>query len=229
MKIHAVIPAAGKGERFRCAKNKIFTVVNGKPLLWWTVRRLESSRHIDDITLVVNETSKDIILKEKLLKDFRKIRNIVLGGPHRHLSVKEGVESLKAADEDIVLIHDAVRPCIDDHCIEAVINEAVRHGAAILGVKIKPTIKLVHKDMFVAETLDRDHIYEIQTPQAFVLSVLKECYAGINKADDFIPTDEAAIIELSGRRVKVVEGSYSNIKVTTLEDVALIAPFLKPR
>lgn len=218
MKISAVIVAAGSGTRMKAGKNKVFLELLGKTILEHTVSAFENMPKISEIIVVTNEIEE----AEKILSNYKKIKAIVAGGSIRGESVKNG---LKASTGDFVAIHDGARALIKSEDIENVLNAAVEFGAAALGVKCKDTLKMADEDGFISGTLDREFLYNIQTPQVFKLSEITKMYA---KCDEVF-TDDCALAEKYGIKVKIVDGSYDNIKITTPDDMDLAERILRKR
>lgn len=218
MKISAVIVAAGNGTRMKAGKNKVFLELLKKTVLEHTVAVFDECDMIDEIIVVTNDTAE----AEKILAKYKKLSFITVGGSTRGESVKNG---LLKADGDFVAIHDGARALITAEDIENVLESAVKFGAAALGVKCKDTLKLSDKDGFISKTVDRECLYNIQTPQVFKLSEIREMYE--NCCEAF--TDDCALAEKFGTKVKIVEGSYDNIKITTPDDLDLAERILKKR
>jgi len=233
MKADAVIVSAGKGLRFMEGKSirpdhgkKQFHLLGGKPILTHTLEKFETCPLIRSIHLVVGQEDMDYCLKEIIEKNnFQKVSKIVPGGKRRQESVKNGVDALPK-DTDIVVIHDGVRPFVTKAMIEDSIHAAGRYGAVILAMPVKETIKISNPDGTVLKTLDRESLWQIQTPQTFQVNVIKEAYSRATE-DGFIGTDDASLVEQLGVKVHILPGSYTNIKITTPEDLLLANLFLK--
>jgi 2-C-methyl-D-erythritol 4-phosphate cytidylyltransferase len=233
MKADAVIVSAGKGLRFMEGKSirpdrgkKQFHFLEGKPILAHTLDRFETCPLIRSIRLVAGQEDMDYCLKEIVEKyRFQKVSQIVPGGKRRQESVKNGIDALPK-DTDIVAIHDGVRPFVTQAMIEDSIHSAVRYGAVILAMPVKDTIKMSNPDGTVLKTLDRESLWQVQTPQTFQVSVIKEAYSKAAE-DAFIGTDDASLVERLGVKVHILPGSYTNIKITTPEDLWLANLFLK--
>lgn len=219
MKITAVIVAAGRGRRMGADKNKVFLELSGKTVLENTVEVFENCDAINDIVVVTN----DIEECSSILSGFSKIKNIVKGGETRQESVRNG---LLASDCDIVVIHDGARALIQEKEILAAISETEKYGAAAVGVKCKDTLKKADKNGFIAGTVDREFIYNIQTPQVFKFKEIKKMHT---LAEDNSFTDDCALAESFGARIKIVDGSYDNIKLTTPEDLQIAEKILEKR
>ncbi len=221
-KVAVIIPAAGHGKRMKSDVSKQYIEIEGKPILAYTIEKFQECMRIDEIILVVGE--EEVGYVEKYIKTrygLSKIKHIISGGKERQDSVYEG---LKIIDEsiDIVLIHDAVRPLITIDAIEAIILKTIVFEACILGVKVKDTIKVVDENGNIVTTPDRNQLYAIQTPQAFERALIQEAYKKGAKAG-FKATDDSMLVEqFTDIKVKVIEGSYSNIKITTQEDFQMV-------
>lgn len=226
-KLTAVVPAAGKSQRLKANIPKPYIKIANVPILIYTLRNLEKSPKIDDIILVVQKRflkqSKDLVRKFKI----KKVKKIVSGGDTRTKSVSNG---LKAAGHtcDLIMIHDGARPFLTEDIIGRSINTAKKYGAAVVAVPVKPTMKILDNKGFVEKTLDRKNIWSIQTPQVFKRELIQKAYtlaeeAGING------TDDAYLVERLGKKVKVVQGSYRNIKITTKEDLVFAEGILKAK
>jgi len=220
--VSAIVLAAGKGSRFYSRKSKVAVLLEGKPVIYYSLSILNRHNKVDEIVVVAN--SENIKEVSKIIKrnKFDKVKNIVLGGQERSDSVLMGLRSLNP-EAKYVLIHDAARPFISKKMISSLLSAARKYKAAILGVPVKDTIKEVSKSK-VQKTLKRDRLWQVQTPQVFRSSLIFKAYAkrGFSKA-----TDDAMLVEKMGGKIRVVKGSYSNIKITTLEDLALAKIMLK--
>lgn len=217
MKVAAIVPAAGKGERLGSKIHKPFIVIGKEPILARTLTALAKSAYIDEIILVINET--DLAKARSLLKNnkLKKIKKIALGGKRRMDSVNNGLSEV-SEDVDYVVVHDGIRPFLDNKMISSVIEAAKTFGAAITCVPVKPTIKEIEKGDFVTATLKRESLVEVQTPQAFKKEILARAYKKAFE-DGIDATDDSVLVERLGIKVKAVDGSYRNIKITTVEDL----------
>ncbi|MED3601878.1 2-C-methyl-D-erythritol 4-phosphate cytidylyltransferase [Bacillus subtilis] len=216
MSYDVVIPAAGQGKRMKAGRNKLFIELKGDPVIIHTLRVFESHRQCDKIILVINEQEREHF--QHLLSDypFQTSIELVAGGEERQHSVYKGLKAVK--QEKIVLVHDGARPFIKHEQIDELIAEAEQTGAAILAVPVKDTIKRV-QDLQVSETIERSSLWAVQTPQAFRLSLLMKAHAEAERKG-FLGTDDASLVEqMEGGSVRVVEGSYTNIKLTTPDDL----------
>jgi 2-C-methyl-D-erythritol 4-phosphate cytidylyltransferase len=241
MKVVAIIPAAGLGTRMapasdakgkKPAASKQFSDLGGTPILIHTLRRFAAVPEISDIYIVLrgNEIAGFRTRLEGEGKDLsaRKIE-LVEGGEHRQQSVANAIAAVSAGPDDIVLVHDAVRPFVTAEIIRDVIQAARKYGAAIAGMPAMDTIKQVERTAegaLITATVPRERVVMAQTPQGFRYSVLKKAFDEAT-ADGFVGTDEASLVERSGHRVAVVMGSPRNIKITTPADMELAEFFLK--
>ncbi|ADM36150.1 2-C-methyl-D-erythritol 4-phosphate cytidylyltransferase [Bacillus spizizenii ATCC 6633 = JCM 2499] len=216
MSYDVVIPAAGQGKRMKAGRNKLFIELKGDPVIIHTLRVFDSHRPCEKIILVINEREREHF--QQLLTDypFQTAIELVAGGDERQHSVYKGLKAVK--QEKIVLVHDGARPFIKHEQIDELIAEAEQAGAAILAVPVKDTIKRV-QDLQVCETIERSSLWAVQTPQAFRLSLLMKAHAEAEYRG-FLGTDDASLVEeMEGGSVRVVEGSYTNIKLTTPDDL----------
>ena len=228
MKISVIIAAAGKGKRMGKGYNKQYILLGDKPIVAHTIEVFENMDLIDEIILVVGKgetgsAEKDIIYKY----NFKKVVKIVEGGAERGDSVYNGLKAVNT-DCDIVLVHDGVRPFIAENIIEKSIETAKDAGACAVAVRVKDTIKVVKKNMEVDHTPDRDALWAVQTPQTFRYRLLLEAYEKL-RGGGLKVTDDAMLIEKLGHTVKIIEGDYENIKITTPEDLILGEGILKKR
>lgn len=218
--VSVVITAAGKGTRMGMRLNKQYIDILGKPVLVRTIAAFESCDKIDEIIVTVNEADIDYCKSSIIGKyGFKKVKAIVAGADTRQRSVYNGLKHVSKNCE-IVLIHDGARPFVDAICIEKCISEARLNGAVCAAVPVKDTIKQTDADGFVEKTVDRSNLWSIQTPQAFEYVLIMQAHESAER-DGFTGTDDAMLAERLGRKVKLVMGSYYNIKITTREDLAI--------
>lgn len=216
--ITAVITAAGNGSRMNSKINKPFINICGKMIIEMTLDKIDQVEEIDDIILVIRKKDEDNL--KNIIKNYKKPIKLVYGGKTREESTFNG---LFALDDrcDIVLTHDGVRPFVEIDTIKKAIYELRKYKAAIVGVNSKDTVKIVKDDMTVNYTPTRKHVYNIQTPQVFEKDTLLKLYKRYIEEDVTI-TDDSSLFEMFqvfDVPVKVVDGKYSNIKITTVEDV----------
>jgi 2-C-methyl-D-erythritol 4-phosphate cytidylyltransferase len=238
MKVVVIIPAAGLGTRMASAPglkgkkpvaSKQFTELAGTPILIRTLRKFAASASVTEIYVALRANEIDgfrsRLDKEANLKN--KV-HLVEGGEHRQLSVANAIAAISAAPDDIVLVHDAVRPFVTEEIVNEVIQAARKYGAAIAGVPAVDTIKEVKRTAegaLITATIPREHVVMAQTPQGFRYQVLKKAFDEAT-ADGFMGTDEASLVERSGHDVAVVMGSHGNIKITTPADLELAEFYL---
>jgi 2-C-methyl-D-erythritol 4-phosphate cytidylyltransferase len=216
MKTIAIVPAAGSGRRLGARTKKPFVLLGGKPLLSYALKALNGCKSIDAI-IVASERSC-VAKVEKIAERFKinKLMGVVVGGKTRFESVRNCIKKI-SPDFDIVLIHDAARPFIDDATIERSIAAAKKFGASVAAVRESDTVKLSDHDLFVVKTLNRRDIFRAQTPQVLRYAIAKRAFR--HAASRSGVTDDVSIAERIGVRVKIVDGSYRNIKITTKEDI----------
>jgi 2-C-methyl-D-erythritol 4-phosphate cytidylyltransferase len=209
------IVIVGAGSSRRMGRDKVFLPLGGKLLLVWSVDTCQSCKLVDQIAIVLNETKLD--LGRGLAKDRRwsKVVEICAGGKRRQDSVRQGLNELD--DCDWIIIHDAARPFLTADLIDDGLEAVQTTGAAVAAVPIKDTVKLGGSDMMVSRTLNREELWAVQTPQIFRFDIIAEAHEQV-KED---VTDDASMVEQLGRKVRLYMGSYNNIKITTLEDLAL--------
>lgn len=226
MKIVALIAAAGKGKRMNARISKPFIPIFGKPILAYTIEKFEKCKLIDKIYLVVNSEEKELCSRDIIIKyNFTKIQELIDGGETRQDSILNGLKALDK-DTDIVVIHDGARPLIEETIIQDSIETAQEYGAAIAAIPIKDTVKKCGKDFFVNKTLNREEIWRAQTPQTFKYGLILPAYNQAYKYK-YLATDDAAIVERYGHKVKLIIGSEENIKITTPFDMIVAENFLK--
>jgi 2-C-methyl-D-erythritol 4-phosphate cytidylyltransferase / 2-C-methyl-D-erythritol 2,4-cyclodiphosphate synthase len=226
MKIVAIIPAGGAGRRLKAGIAKQYLYLDGLPVLVHSLKVFEQTAIIDEIILVVPESDMKFVREELIIKnDLKKVTKIIAGGAQRQDSVRNGLAVID--DEcDIVLVHDGVRPFVTREMISRVAEVAKEFQAAAIGVPSKDTIKETQDNDFVVKTIPRQNLWLVQTPQAFSFPVLKEAYETACR-DSYYGTDDASLVERIGVTVKMIAGSYENIKITTPEDLIIAEALLK--
>src|SRR5437762_1778320 len=224
MKVGAIIAAAGFGRRMKTDRPKQLFVLNGTPIIVHTIRKFDACSVVDYMIVTAPRESADEIRDLVKSAGFKKPVSVIEGGERRQDSVAAGLEHLQPGTE-IVAVHDGVRPFVSVEDIESVIKQAERTGAAILGVPIVDTVKQAEKE-FVESTLTRAHLVLAQTPQAFLIEILKEAFESAAK-DEYFGTDESSLVEKLGHPVAIVRGSERNIKITRPSDLTLAHAFLE--
>jgi 2-C-methyl-D-erythritol 4-phosphate cytidylyltransferase len=249
MKVVVIIPAAGLGTRMapvpvgargkqkKSPPSKQFTELGGTPILIHTLRKFAAVDAVSEIWIALRQNelagfrarleseAKDVLSKDVLNKKVE----LVVGGEHRQQSVESALNAVAAQGDDIVLVHDAVRPLVTREIIQEVIDAAKKYGAAIAGLPAVDTVKQVERTAegaLIKATIPRAGIVMAQTPQGFRYSVIKKAFDEAS-ADGFLGTDEASLVERSGHEVAVVMGSPRNIKITTPADMELAEFYLR--
>jgi 2-C-methyl-D-erythritol 4-phosphate cytidylyltransferase len=218
-KVSVIVVAAGEGKRFGSPKQSF--LLKGKSILNWTLEKFEAHNEVREIVLVLRDETRGVEYSEK----YRKIIGIAQGGEKRQDSVLSGLNLIDPKKAEVVLIHDGVRPLVGTDLISRIIRAVKEKGAAIPVLPIEDTIKLVHQQE-VSRTLDRENLFRVQTPQGFIYPVLKQALEKA-KEENFYGTDEASLIERTGRKVAVVQGDPKNIKITTPEDIRIAEVLLE--
>lgn len=225
MKITAIILSAGNGSRMNSKIKKQYMLVLGKPIIWHTLKVFQESS-VDEIVLVTGESEREYCRKLVNEGRFTKVKQIVSGGKERYHSVYQGL--LATNESEYVLIHDGARPLVSLQIIENSIKEVQKHNACIVAVKVKDTIKRVDEDGTVSDTPNRNQLWAVQTPQAFSYSLLRASYDKMMQDSGAEVTDDAMVVEkYSSNKIHVIEGKYTNIKITTPEDLETAENFLK--
>ena len=225
MTVTAVIVAGGRGRRMGADINKVFLPLDGKEILAHTLLAFEICPDIDDIVVVTGGADTDRVMAIAEREHITKLSAIVPGGRKRSDSVYNG---LYAARGDVAAIHDGARCLITPESISAVVKDAIKYGAAALGVTVKDTLKSIDDEYNICGTIDREKTVLIQTPQVFKKDEIKALHEQI-KADGYAVTDDCSVFERYGRSVHITLGSYDNIKLTTPEDIAIGEEILKRR
>ena len=218
--ISAIILAGGKGKRMNSSISKQFIEIKGKPIIYYTIKKFNDNKNIDNIILVLSSEEIEYFKKNILNKYDIKVDKIVVGGAERQDSVYNGLKSLENSETDIVLIHDGARPFISDRIIDEGIKYATIYGASAPGVMPKDTIKIKDENNFSLNTPNRETLVSIQTPQVFKFNEILECHRKV-KIDKLVVTDDTMVVEKYGNKVYLYDGEYTNIKVTTPEDLIL--------
>jgi len=228
MRVTALIPAAGMGKRMGQKVAKQFLPLGDRPMLAHTLMAFQRASAIDEIIPILSQEDMEFCLREVIERyHITKVKTLVVGGKERQDSVYNGL--MKLEDETgVALVHDGVRPFITQEMIAEAVELAKKGECAVVGVPLKDTVKEVGSDGRVKNTLDRNRLWAIQTPQAFPLGLLKRAYAEAYR-HTYYATDDATLVERIGTKVRVIMGSYENIKITTPEDLILAEEILKRR
>ncbi|HEX9023925.1 MAG TPA: 2-C-methyl-D-erythritol 4-phosphate cytidylyltransferase [Geobacteraceae bacterium] len=227
MKVIAIVPAAGMGKRMGAEINKQYLLLAGKPILAHTLRVFEDAPFVDDVYVVVPEAEIPYCREHVVERfGFAKVRRIVAGGAERQHSVMNGLKAVSdAGDDDVVLIHDGVRPFIPQQVLEHAVAAAGKYDGALVAVPAKDTVKVVREGI-VRETPPREELWLAQTPQAFRYPIIMAAHE-IAEAERYLSTDDASLVEWLGKDIHIVMGDYRNIKITTPEDLVLAEALFK--
>lgn len=220
-----IIVAAGTGSRMKKDINKQFIKLNDKEIIAHTIDKFYNNENIDDIVVVIKEEEEKYFIDNVINKyEFDNIK-IAYGGNERQDSVYNGIKKLNN-NCDVILVHDGARPFVTGDIIKNSIEEAKKHNAVVVGVKVKDTIKMVSEDGNIVDTPNRNYLWSVQTPQVFKYDIITKAYEDAYNGN-FYGTDDAMLVERIGYNVKMVEGSYDNIKITTPEDLKFGEQILK--
>ena len=226
-RIGAVILAGGRGSRMHSDIQKQYMLLNGRPLISYALEAFEQS--IVDVMVLVTGAGEEDYVRQEILAPLhlKKLCGIVTGGKERYHSVYEGLKA--AGDCHLVFIHDGARPFVDQGILERTKEAAETYQACVAGMPVKDTIKLSDGHGTAVETPRRDLVWMVQTPQVFDCALIREAYRKLMESDGTLAvTDDAMVLEsIEGKKVRLVEGSYRNIKITTPEDLLVAEAFLQ--
>ena len=231
MQVFVILPAAGLGTRMAGPQPKQFLALDGVPILIHSLRAFAAVERVTGIYVAVRKTEMERVEAQIAEYGFAGRVKVVEGGDNRQESVLHGLAALPADADDIVLVHDAVRPLIDAATIDRTIDAVVEFGAAIVGLPAVDTIKQVERTAhgaLITSTIPREYVVLAQTPQGFRFGLLKNAFAEA-VADGFVGTDEASVVERAGNPVAVVHGSQVNLKITQPGDLELAEFYLRQR
>ena len=225
-RIGAVILAGGRGSRMHSAIQKQYMLLNGRPLISYALEAFEQSC-ADELVLVTGAGEESYVREEILpALGLTKLRAVVTGGKERYHSVYEGLKALQQCD--YVLIHDGARPFVNQDIIRRCMQEVQKYQACVVGMPVKDTIKIADEEGYAKQTPDRKNVWMIQTPQTFSYALIYEAYEEMLKTEDTAITDDAMVLErIKGKKSKLIEGSYRNIKITTPEDLLIANVYLQ--
>lgn len=221
MKNSVIVLAGGSGSRMKSDTKKQYLLIHGKPVLYYTLKAFDTCELIDEIILVCGKGEVEYCRKEYVENyGFRKITEITEGGSERYLSVYEGIK--KVSGNGYLYIHDGARPFIDHETLKRLDSSVKEYRACVAAVKVKDTIKMSNGNGYIDQTLPRDLLWSIQTPQVFETELIRSCYQKILQEDHakLKITDDAMVVEhVTNLPVRLVEGNYENIKITTPDDL----------
>ena len=217
----AIILCSGNSTRMQSEENKVFIEILRKPLLYYAIKNFEDSDLIENIILVAKkgEFGKTNSIIKKY--NFKKIKNIIEGGKERQDSAYNGLKAIENPDpEDIILFHNGCNPFVKEEEIKNIIIEAEKNDAAVLAFPLKDTIKKVNKENFIESAIDRNNVWQMQTPQAIKYELALEAFEK-SKKDNYYGTDDISLVERLGKKIKIVPCSYENIKITAKDDLSI--------
>lgn len=225
----AIVLAAGQGKRMGTSVQKQYIQLEGKPVLFYCLDVFQKSEIIDEIILVVGEGQQEYCQKEICQKyGIQKITQIVTGGKERYHSVYRALQHVK--ESDYVFIHDGARPFVTEKMIKDSYHEVQQYLACVVGMPVKDTIKIADEEGFADYTPKRESVWMVQTPQVFETNLISEAYMHLMENENPGITDDAMVVEtIMNRKVKLVEGSYKNIKITTPEDLLIAKEFIEEK
>ena len=229
-----IVLAGGKGSRMQSDVPKQYMELLGKPLLYYSLKAFEESK-VDSIVLVTADGDEEYCRKELVERfGFQKVVAITAGGAERYASVWNGLQRLKQAcgeeEPELVLIHDGARPLVTADLVDRLIGETKQYGACVAGMPVKDTIQMTDENGTITLTPKRDSLWTAQTPQSFLFSTVYSAYESLMKESEINVTDDAMVVGLYHEiPIQMVRGSYTNIKVTTPEDLVLAEAFLLQR
>lgn len=223
----AIVLAGGSGKRMHSDIPKQYMLLNGKPVIYYSLKAFEENEHIDEIILVTAKEYIEYARNEIAGYRFTKLTKIIEGGKERFDSVWAGLQQISGTG--YVYIHDGARPCIDQNIINACWETVSECNACVAAAPVKDTIKVADVDGYAINTPDRKTLWQIQTPQVFSVNVIKEAYSRLYGQRNFNGvTDDAMVVERHGNsKVRLVNCGYRNIKITTPEDMEIAGIFLK--
>ena len=226
--VRSIILASGTGSRMNLGYNKVFAQIKGLPVLYYTIKNFEDCEMVDEIIITVGQGDKNLKDKKNIEQiiqkyNFQKVKKIVPGGATRMQSVQNGLEASEINDDDIILVQDGARPFAKPSLINEIIQAAKQYGSAVCGVTPKDTIQALDANGFSTKTFARDKLIAIQTPMAAKWSILKKAREKAKK-EGYLEKEgfeDSALIQKLGKKVKIIKSDYSNIKITTKEDLVM--------
>lgn len=228
MKFTAIVLSAGKGSRMNSGTHKQYLLLNGRPVITYSLEAFEKSP-VDEVVLVTGQGEEEYCRKEIVeAYGFSKVGRIVAGGKERYHSVFCGLQAV--TDSDYVLIHDGARPFVTEEIIARTMETVRKTNACVVGMHVKDTIKITDEKDIVKETPERNNVWMVQTPQAFSFPLISHAYEKMLLQEDAAITDDAMVVEkMCQVPVTLIEGSYRNIKITTPEDMLIAEAFLNAK
>lgn len=228
MKFTAIVLSAGKGSRMNSGIHKQYLLLNGRPIITYSLEAFEKSP-VDEVVLVTGQGEEEYCRKEIVeAYGFSKVGKIVAGGKERYHSVFHGLQAV--TESDYVLIHDGARPFVTEEIIVRTMETVRKTNACVVGMHVKDTIKITDEKDIVKETPERSNVWMVQTPQAFSYPLISFAYKKMLLQEDAAITDDAMVVEkMCQVPVTLIEGSYRNIKITTPEDMLIAEAFFNAK
>jgi len=224
MKVIAIIPSGGRGTRMGESLPKQYHLINGRELISYTINVFQKCDLIDEIIIPAQKDYFLLLDEIKHKNHFTKLKNIVEGGTERQNSVYNALQSAEANDDDIIVIHDAARPLLSVSTLEEAVKSAIIFDSILVSLAARDT--LVKGDLEVHSYIDRTGVFYAQTPQVFRYRIIKDALEKA-MAEDFYGTDESMLVVRAGYKVKIIEGSILNFKITTRDDLDLFTSLIK--
>jgi 2-C-methyl-D-erythritol 4-phosphate cytidylyltransferase len=221
---YAIVVAGGRSERMGAKVDKAFVSLGPRPVLAYSLMAFEECADIDGVILVTRKERVGAGRSVAEMFGCSKVKDVVAGGPMRQVSVQNGMDVLPEGVK-IVSVHDAARPCVTPELITQTINSAKRNGSGVAAVRIADTVKHVERGLTVTRTVDRAKLWAVQTPQTFKLSLLKRAFERVEEENATV-TDESSAVELTSQKVRLVQASVTNIKISTPDDLAMATTLL---
>ena len=224
--ISAIIVAAGSSRRM--GFDKIFTLLHGKPVLYWSLAAFQNCENIDEILVVTREELIADVEKLVRAEKLTKVRSVVAGGAERHLSVWNGLKAVKSEGSQYVAIHDGARPLVTPKLISDCIELAKKHGSACCAAPVPDTVKRASYEQLVTESVERENLWAMQTPQVFSSALILQAYAALMARNELV-TDEVSAVQKLGKRVALLRNDDYNFKITFPRDLPLAEQVLDIR
>lgn len=226
MKYTAIVLSGGSGKRMNSDIHKQYLLVDGKPIIYYSLKAFEDSE-VQEIVLVVGAGEIEYCKREIIDKyNLKKVTKIVEGGKERYHSVFEGLKAIEKTD--YVMIHDGARPFLNQDIIKRAMQAVKVYEACVVGMPVKDTIKIADDEGYAKETPERKKVWMIQTPQSFAYELIYNAYRQMLENENELITDDAMVVEsMTDKKVKLIEGSYKNIKITTPEDLLIAEAYMR--
>jgi 2-C-methyl-D-erythritol 4-phosphate cytidylyltransferase len=224
--VSAIIVAAGVGRRM--GFDKILALLHGKPVLYWSIAAFQRTPEVDEIIVVTREDTMEQVQRIVKTERLDKVRQVVAGGAERHLSVWNGLQAVRSEGSEFVAIHDGARPLVTPRTIADCLALARKHGAACCAAPIPDTVKRSSYEQAVMESVDRQNLWAMQTPQIFSSGLILQAYASLMAHNELV-TDEVSAIQKIGKRVQLLQNDEYNFKITFPRDLPLAEQVLDLR